>query len=63
MHLFLSVSTAEVQRGPDQSQVPVDSRGKPCDPQQGPHLGEVRRSRYNRSVLCFSALYGHVIEI
>lgn len=34
--------TAEIQRGTDQSQVPVDSCGKPCDPQQGPHLGEVR---------------------
>lgn len=43
--LFVSFYFAEIQRGRDQGQVPVDSRGKPCDPQQGLHLEEVRQSR------------------
>lgn len=37
--------SAEIQRGRDQSQVPVDRRRKPCDSQQGRHLEEVRQSR------------------
>lgn len=43
--------SAEIQRGRDQSKVPVDSRGKPCSPQQGPYLGEVRHSRGRRRCL------------
>lgn len=45
LFLYVCIYSAEIQRGHDQSQVPVDSCGKPCDPQQGPHLGEVSQSR------------------
>lgn len=41
--LFLHGSSAEIQCGLDQGTVPADSCGKPRYPQQGPHLGKVRR--------------------
>lgn len=38
-------SLIEVQCGLDQSPVAAYRGGKPCDPQQGPHMGEVRENR------------------
>lgn len=49
--VFLFTCMLEIQCGHDKSQIPVDSCGKPCDPQQGPHLGEVRHSCSPRDVL------------
>lgn len=38
-------SIVEVQRSLDESQVPAYSGGKPCDPQEGPNMGEVRADK------------------
>lgn len=38
-------SLVEVQRSLDESQVPAYSGGKPCDPQEGPNMGEVSEGK------------------
>lgn len=38
-------SLVEVQCSLDESQVPAYSGGKPCDPQEGPNMGEVSEGK------------------
>lgn len=60
--MYVCMISAEIQRGRDQSQVPADSCGKPCDPQQGQHLEEVRQNRPQEMFYALSTHAGLFIK-